>query len=129
MISKYKEVILYLFFGGLTTIINIAVYNFLYYFAHIGNVPSNIAAWIISVLFAYVTNRLWVFESKNKSMLKEAASFFGCRIATGVLDLAVMFFTVDILMLPAGIMKLVSNVIVIVLNYVASKLWIFSKQN
>ncbi len=129
MLKKYKEVIMYLLFGGLTTVINIAVYNLLYYAAHIGNVPSNIIAWIISVLFAYVTNRLWVFESKNGSVIKEAASFFGCRSLTGLLDVAVMFLAVDILKLPAGIMKLVSNVIVIVLNYVASKLWIFGRQN
>lgn len=128
--AKYRDVILYLFFGGCTTLVNIICYFLTYEVLHIGNVPSTAIAWLVSVLFAYVTNRSFVFVSKasGSAMVRELVSFFGCRIATGLLDLAIMWVAVDTLHLHAMLWKILSNVLVIVLNYVASKLLIFKKQ-
>ena len=129
---KYKEQINYLIFGGLTTLINIVIYIVFYDILALSNLFSNIMAWIFSVLFAYVTNKLWVFESKTNgfsALLKELSSFVGCRLATGVLDIVIMYVGVDILLLSGTLMKLFSNVIVIILNYVLSKILIFSKSN
>ena len=130
LLKKYKAPILYLFFGAVTTVINIAVYNLLYYSAGIGNDLSNVISWIVTVTAAYITNKLWVFESRDtgkRTLIFEIISFFGCRAATGVMDFAIMHVGVDILMYPAFLLKIISNVIVIILNYVASKLLIFRK--
>ena len=131
LLKKYKFIILYGIFGVLTTIINIAVYGILYDALGVSNVLSNIAAWVLSVLFAFITNKLWVFESKSlnfKLFMKELGSFTACRLATGVLDLGIMFVGVDLLKGPAIILKIASNVIVIILNYVMSKIFVFKKK-
>ncbi len=131
LLKKYKFIILYGFFGVLTTIINIAVYGFLYSICGVSNVISNIIAWVLSVLFAFVTNKLWVFESKSfkfKLFLTELCNFILCRLATGVLDLGIMFVGVDLLKGPAIVLKVVSNVIVIILNYIMSKVLVFKKK-
>ena len=131
LLKKYKFIILYGIFGVLTTIINIAVYGILYDALGVSNVLSNIAAWVLSVLFAFITNKLWVFESKSlnfKLFMKELGSFTACSLATGVLDLGIMFVGVDLLKGPAIILKIASNVIVIILNYVMSKIFVFKKK-
>ena len=87
-------------------------------------------AWIVAVSFAFVTNKLFVFDSKSfdkKVLLHEISSFFGCRVATGVLDIAIMYIAIDILNLNALFWKFVSNILVIIANYIASKLIIFKK--
>lgn len=123
----YKEPILYLIFGGLTTLVNIITYFVCYNIASLSNVISTIIAWILSVIFAFITNKIYVFESKSKSIIVELTSFFLCRLGTGILDLGIMYFTVDILKWHALLMKIISNVIVIILNYIFSKLIIFKK--
>ena len=131
LIIKYKFIILYGIFGVLTTVINIGVYGVLYSGLGVSNVISNVIAWVISVLFAFITNKLWVFESKNfnfKLFVKELGSFTVCRVATGVLDLGIMFVGVDLLKGPAIILKIASNIIVIILNYVMSKIFVFKKK-
>ena len=131
LIKKYKFIILYGIFGVLTTIINIGVYGLLYSVLDVSNVISNIIAWIVSVLFAFITNKIWVFESKSfdfKILMKELGSFTACRVATGVLDLGIMFVGVDLLKGPAIILKIASNIIVIILNYVMSKIFVFKKK-
>lgn len=130
LIKKNKEFILYGFFGVCTTIVNIAVYAVSYNLLNISNVVSTVIAWIIAVLFAYVTNKLFVFESKSWKadvIVKECISFFGCRFLTGVLDVAIMYVSVDLLNLNNLLFKIISNILVIILNYVASKLIIFKK--
>lgn len=122
-----REIILYVLFGVLTTLINFLSYSLLYYSLKIGNTPSTIIAWAMSVLFAYVTNRLYVFESKNNNKFKETAEFFLCRTATGVLDVLIMYVGVDLLLQNGQLIKILSNVLVIVLNYIASKIYIFKK--
>lgn len=129
--NKYKEVILYIFFGGCTTLVNIVVYYLCAHPLNRSTTMSTIISWILSVTFAYVTNKIWVFESNvdNKhDLLKEMVSFYGCRLSTGILDLIIMIVFVDILMFNDLIIKILSNILVIVLNYVASKLYIFKKK-
>ena len=130
LLKKYKAPILYVFFGGVTTVINIGVYWLLHDIAGMSNDISNIISWIITVTVAYVTNKLWVFESGAHTIgavAKEVAGFFSCRIATGVIDFAIMHIGVDIMGFNGIILKTLSNIIVIILNYVASKLFIFKK--
>lgn len=120
-----------MFFGGCTTVINVAAYAGCTRLLHLGTVPSNIAAWVVAVTWAYVTNKIWVFESRSwdmRALLCEIISFVVCRVATGALDLAVMYVTVDVLRWPDILMKLVANGLVIVLNFIFSKLVIFRKR-
>ena len=127
--KKYKEAILYLIFGGLTTLLNILTYAVCAHLFMLDTIPSNAIAWIAGVIFAYVTNKIYVFESKTdtfKALVMECASFVGCRLATGVMDMAIMYVTVDVLHFNDVIMKIISNILVIILNFVFSKLFIFA---
>lgn len=127
---KYRELILYVFFGGLTTLVNWAGYWLL---ADVFRVPylwATAIAQVLSILFAYVTNRIWVFESKAKgfsAVFWEMVRFFGCRAASFVLDLLCMRIGVGGLHVNDMVMKLLSNVIVVIVNYVFSKLIVFRK--
>ncbi len=129
--EKYKDIIPYAFFGVCTTLVNIASYWVCAHPLRFGTMVSTVIAWILAVLFAYVTNRKWVFNSQAETVAeitKEIISFFGCRLATGVLDWACMFVFVELLGLNDVVIKTIANVLVIVLNYVASKLLIFRKK-
>ena len=128
LIMKYKSFLLYIIFGGCTTLVNIVTYAVCTRTFYLGTVASNIVAWVLAVTFAYVTNRSWVFESRatgTRDMIREITSFFSCRLLTGGLDLLIMYLFVDVFGMNDIIMKIISNVIVILLNYVASKLLIF----
>lgn len=120
-----KELFWYVVFGVLTTAVNIAVY---YIFSRLGvnYLISNVLAWFFSVLFAYVTNRRWVFESKSPDILKECGLFFGGRIFSGVVDTGLMWLFIDILSFGDMVSKIVIQVIVVILNYVISK-WVVFK--
>lgn len=127
-----KEVILYVVFGVLTTVVSLVTYyicvgTFLNAENAIQLQIANIIAWIVSVAFAYITNRKFVFESTNKNKLGEATKFVTSRIATLLMDMFIMFLGVTLLKLNDGIIKLVSQVIVIVANYVFSKIFVFKK--
>ena len=127
---KYKEAILYIFFGGITTLVNIVVYWVMANPLGIDYMISNVAAWVISVLVAFVTNKLFVFESKDfaaKLLLKELALFVGARLFSGALDMGIMYLGIDILKANDLLIKIISNVIVIIVNYILSKLIIFKK--
>ena len=131
LLKKYKSFIAYAVFGVFTTIVNIITYNVCYYNLEMSNTLSNIVAWVLAVTFAYLTNKVWVFDSKSwdwQILRKEVPAFISCRLATGVMDLIIMFVCVDILGWHAMLMKLLSNVLVIILNYVFSKLVIFKKR-
>ena len=128
---RYKEMILYLFFGGCTTLVNIIVYYICAHLLLLATVPATVIAWILSVAFAYVTNRIYVFESRSRGLvaiLREIGAFVSCRLLTGVMDLAIMYICVDLLHFNDLIIKIISNILVIVLNYIASKLLIFRKK-
>ena len=123
---------MYLIFGGLTTVVNIVAYFILGRLLNIETVISTIAAQIISILFAYITNKIFVFESKTsgkKELLREMISFFACRALSAVMDVVIMYITVDLLHFNDIVMKIISNIIVIILNYVFSKIIIFKKKN
>ena len=127
-----KEVILYVVFGVLTTIVSLVTYyicvgTFLNAENAIQLQIANIIAWIISVAFAYITNRKFVFESTNKNKLGEATKFVTSRIATLLMDMFIMFLGVTLLKLNDGIIKIISQVIVIVANYVFSEIFVFKK--
>ena len=125
LLLKYKEIIMYLIFGVLTTVVNIAVYYIMANSLQIHYLISNIVAWFLSVLFAYVTNRKYVFESKSNEIIKEMVSFFGARLATGVMDMAFMWIFVGLGLLPDFVAKVITNVFVIIANYILSKLVVF----
>lgn len=128
LLKKYEGVISYLFFGVCTTLVNVAVYGLCSKIWRLGTVESTSAAWVLAVIFAYVTNRKWVFKSKARgaaAIVKELFSFFVCRLLTGALDIAVMYIFVDKLHFEGMIIKLASNVLVVVVNYIASKFVIF----
>ena len=97
----------------------------------IPNVPSTIIAWVFAVIFAYITNKLWVFNSKSfdvTTLKHEIPTFFAARILTGILDVIIMYVAVDVLHMNATIWKLISNILVVILNYTTSKLVIFKKK-
>ena len=128
--NKYREVLLYLLFGGLTTLINIIAFYFLRKVS-VSLYTSNVVAWILSVLFAFVTNKVFVFESKNQKLkenIKEVVSFFAFRILSLIFDMAFMYVLVKLLTANEMISKVVSNIFVIILNYLFSKLFIFKKK-
>ncbi len=131
LLKKYRMLISYGIFGVLSTIINIAAYYLCYTMAGIPNVPSTIIAWVAAVIFAFLTNKVFVFESKSFSpeiFWREAVQFFGCRLLTGIMDVVIMFVAVDLMAWNSLVWKVISNVLVIILNYVASKLIIFKKK-
>ncbi len=131
--KKYEEIINYLIIGVLTTVVSLIVY-----YACVFTVfdpknslllqCANIISWIISVTFAYFTNRSFVFKSKDKNMLKEGIKFYSARVLTLLLDMIFMYLTVTILHLNDKVMKIISNVLVIILNYIISKFIVFIKK-
>lgn len=120
-----KELILYVVFGVLTTVVNILAYVVFAKFLNVDYIISNIIAWFLSVLFAYITNRIWVFESKSSNILKEISLFFGGRLFSGVVDTSLLYLMVDILLIEDFVSKVVTQVIVVILNYVISKVVVF----
>ena len=130
LLQKNRELISYLVFGVLTTAVNYVSYLLFAPLFQTTTVPT-IIAWILSVIFAYVTNRIFVFHSKArglKALGYEVATFFGARALSGVLDVAFMWLFADTLGFNDKWMKLISNVFVIIFNYVASKLIVFRKK-
>lgn len=128
---KYKPMVLYLFFGGVTTLVNIVVYLFCTELFHIHYLVSNVAAWVLAVLVAYVTNRIWVFESDKRSaraIVLEFGLFVSARLLSGVSDMVTMFLCVDIIGMNGLAAKIIANVVVVVLNYVFSKWIVFRKR-
>lgn len=133
MYLKYKEIINYLIFGVLTTVVSLAVYYIcVYTFLNPENVVqlqiANIISWVAGVAFAYVTNRKFVFESKEENKLKEAGKFVTSRITTLLMDMAIMFIGVTLCKFNDKIIKLISQVVVIVMNYLLSKIIVFKKK-
>lgn len=130
LIKKHEELIKYLIIGVLTTVINYIIFAILVKLANIEMHASNIIAWIVSVIFAYFTNKLFVFESKSfelKVIGKEVLSFGAARVFSLLLEEVILYIFVNLLNLNELIIKLVANVIVIIVNYVLSKFIIFKK--
>ena len=130
--KKYKEIINYMIFGGLATLVNFISYYIIARTLNVDEVISSGLSWFCAVLFAYVTNKLFVFESRKntkKEMIKEMISFFLARILSGALcDVGTFALMVKVLNINDIIAKLVTQVMVVIVNYIFSKL-IFKKEN
>lgn len=128
LVEKYWDILSYLFFGGLTTVVNFLVYFPCYNWLSLSATASNVIAWAVAVAFAYLTNKPFVFHSHDwsaKVVLPELGKFVGCRIGSGLLETAAIFLTVDLLHWNGNVMKIVLAVVVVILNYVGSKLLVF----
>ena len=129
---KYKEIINYLIFGVLTTVVSlvtyyICVYTFINPEEAVQLQIANVISWFFGVTFAYITNRKFVFESNEQNKIKEASKFVTSRIATLLMDMAIMFIGVTLLKFNDKIIKIVSQVVVIIANYLLSKIIVFNK--
>ena len=129
---KYKEIINYLIFGILTTIVSLLTYYLLVYTILNPNKPielqiANIISWITCVTFAYITNRKYVFNSKDKNIIKEITKFYSSRLSTLFIDMLIMFIFVTRLNFNDKIIKIIVQIIIIILNYILSKLLVFKK--
>lgn len=131
LLKKYRDVLIYVIFGGLTTVVNYLVYLPCYNVAGLSATLSNVLAWAAAVAFAYVTNKPFVFRSYDWSMKTlgpELAKFIGCRLGSGLLETGLIFLTVDLLHWNGNWMKLILSAAVVILNYVSSKLLVFRKK-
>ena len=131
LIEKYWDVLSYLFFGVLTTVVNYLIYLPVYNFCGFSAALSNMIAWVGAVIFAFLTNKPFVFRSHDwsaKTVVPELTKFVSCRIASGVLETVILFLAVDCMNWNGNIWKLVTQVLVIIINYVGSKLLVFRKK-
>lgn len=130
---KYQEIINYLIFGALTTIVSLLTYYLLVLTILNPNNAielqiANIISWITCVTFAYITNRKYVFNSKNKNIFKEIIKFYSSRLTTLFLDVIIMYIFVTKLEFNDKIIKIIVQILIIILNYILSKLLVFKKK-
>ena len=128
--AENKEFLLYLFFGGLTFIVSVSSYAFCNLELGINELTANIVSWILAVAFAYVTNRIWVFQSVGRSkaeVFREIVSFAGSRIATLILEETVLFIFITVMNFNSIAVKITAQIIVILSNYLLSKLLVFTR--
>ena len=131
LLDKYWDVVSYLFFGVLTTVVNYLVYLPVYNFCNLSAAVSNMIAWVAAVIFAYLTNKPFVFRSHDwsaKTVIPELTKFVSCRVASGVMETVILLLTVDMLGWNGNIWKLFTQVLVVIINYVGSKLSVFKKK-
>lgn len=138
LLVRYREVILYLIFGGLTTVVDFGLSSLLYFFwkdvinANLLLVHGvDVLGWTAAVLFAFITNRIWVFQSKKKGFLPimgELFSFAGGRVATFLLQEGVVLLFFNLMQMNYYLVRIIAAVLVIILNYVISKLFVFRKK-
>jgi len=131
--EKYKEIINYLIVGGLTTVVSLVVYYAaVFTFLNPENAfelqLANIFSWVIAVIFAYFANRKYVFESKNNNKIKEATKFVGSRVTTLLLDMLTMYIGVTLFKFNYKFIKLISQILVIIGNYIISKFFVFKNK-
>ena len=129
-ILQHYDLLAYLFFGGLTTVVNYLVYIPCFNWWGLSATVSNVIAWLVAVSFAFVTNKPFVFKSHDwsaKVLFPELGKFLGCRVGSGALETVFLFVTVDGLSWNGNWMKVITSVLVVILNYVGSKLFVFRK--
>ena len=127
---RYYDLIMYLVFGVMTTAVNYLVYLPCFNMWGLSASGSNMISWVVSVAFAFLTNKPFVFRSHDwsaKVVWPELVKFVGCRVGSGVMETVILFVTVDTLRWNGNIWKLVTSVLVVVVNYVGSKLLVFRK--
>jgi len=131
LVLQHYDVLSYLFFGGLTTAVNFMVYWPCYNLLSLSAGISNVIAWVVAVAFAFLTNKPFVFKSRDwsaKVVLPELGKFVSCRIGSGTLETVIIFVSVDCLSWNGNWMKLFTGVLVVVLNYFGSKLFVFKEK-
>lgn len=131
LIGNYWEIVIYMLFGCITTVANYLVYLPLYNWGGLSATLSNAVAWVAAVIVAFVTNKPFVFKSNDwsaKVVIPEFAKFVGCRVASGLLETLALGLTVDLLCWNGNVMKLVTSVVVVILNYIGSKLLVFKSK-
>lgn len=131
LVTKYWDILTYLIFGVLTTVVNYLVYLPAYNILGLSASVSNVISWVAAVAFAYLTNKPFVFRSHDwsmKTVVPELTKFVSCRVASGAAETLILLITVDILNWNGNIWKLVTQVMVVILNYFASKLVVFRKR-
>ena len=131
LIKKYWDIFIYLVFGVMTTAVDFVIYFPCYNWLHIPATASNVIAWAGAVIFAYLTNKPFVFHSKDwsfKTVGPELVKFVGTRIGSMLIQTAIIFVTVELLQFNGNWMKIITAVIVVILNYVGSKLLVFKKK-
>ena len=129
--KKYKELLLYLFFGGLSFIVSIATYALFNVGMNINELIANVLSWIITVMFAFLTNRVWVFQSTTNGVaefVKQMLVFYSGRVITLVVEEVILLVFITWLGFNSMLIKVIAQVIVILLNYVISKLVVFRKK-
>lgn len=127
-----REVVSYIICGALTTFVNLIIYKLCYSTFSLNLMLANIIAWVGAVLFAYIVNKVFVFQSKTKEqseIIKELVGFFGGRIGTLVVESAILYIFVTMLNFDEMIIKLIAQFIVLILNFIISKLFVFKKKN
>lgn len=130
LLEKYWDILMYLIFGVLTTVVNYIVFLPIYNLLGISATVSNAIAWVVAVAFAFLTNKPFVFRSNDwswKTVGPELTKFVSCRIGSGVMETLILLVTVDILGWNGNLWKLVTNVMVVIVNYFGSKLLVFKK--
>ena len=128
--KKYKEILLYLFFGGLTMIVSIVSYAICNLVFGIDVLVANIISWLLAVMFSFYTNRIWVFQASTNSIsgfLKQMVSFYSGRVVTLIIEEIILFIFITNLQYNSMVVKIIAQVVVVILNYVISKLWVFKK--
>lgn len=131
LIEDHYVIFAYLLFGVMTTVVNYLVYLSCFNLLHISAAVSNITAWVAAVIFAYLTNKPFVFHSFDwsvKTVLPELGKFVSSRVVSGALETIIIYISVDILMMNGNVMKLIMSVFVVIVNYVASKLLVFREK-
>ena len=130
LIMKYYDILVYLVFGVLTTVVNYLVYLPCYNILMLSASVSNVLAWAVAVAFAFVTNKPFVFRSHDwsgQTVIPELLKFIGTRLGSGGLETLILFLSVDILGWNGNIWKLITSILVVLLNYIGSKLLVFKK--
>ena len=127
---KYYDILVYLVFGVLTTVVNYLVYLPCYNLLGLSSSVSNVIAWAVAVAFAYVTNKPFVFHSHDwsrKTVIPELSKFIGTRLGSGGLETVILLIAVDWFGMNGNLWKIVTSVLVVIINYVGSKLLVFRK--
>lgn len=130
--KKNKEILLYLFFGGLSFVVSVATYYLFNVVYSLDALIANVLSWIITVMFAFLTNRIWVFAKPTKTMrefITQMISFYAGRVVTLIIEEIILGIGIDLCGCNSILVKIIAQVVVIILNYVISKAFIFKKNH
>ena len=130
LLKKYEEITRYIIIGGCTTVVSLGSYYIMTEILHFYYQTANIASWVLAVLFAYITNKRFVFKSSYVNLshtIKELGNFTAGRGLSLIIEIVLMYVGVHVLLFDDKIVKLLDQFIVLILNYIFSKFWAFKK--